>query len=90
MTGETQACLYGGTSFDRVVIERPGQPYITAFIACRRCGVMFYAPIKAGRWGADAVVPTSPKARASELPGRDSPPKEHQHGNDEQEDRSET
>jgi hypothetical protein len=43
---ETQACLCGGTEFQRVVVERPGQPYTTEFLVCRRCGVMFFAPIK--------------------------------------------
>ena len=64
MPDETQACLCGGTEFDRVKIERPGQPYTTAFLACRRCGVMFFAPIRPGAWGADPVVPTLPKPRA--------------------------
>ena len=61
---ETQACLCGATVFDRIVIERPGQPYTTAFIACRRCGVMYHAPIKPGVWGRDPIVPTAPKTRS--------------------------
>jgi hypothetical protein len=45
---ETQTCLCGGIDFDRVQVERPGQPYVTAFIACHRCGVMCHAPIRPG------------------------------------------
>lgn len=62
---DTQACLCGGTEFQRVVIERPGQPYTTAFLACKRCGVMYHVPIRPGAWGAPPVAPTTPKSRPS-------------------------
>jgi hypothetical protein len=52
MMPETQACLCGHTEFDRVKVDRPGGPYVTAFIACQRCGVMYHAPIKPGAWAA--------------------------------------
>ena len=63
MPEETQACLCGGETFDRVIVERPGQPYVTAFLTCRRCGVMFYTPIKPAAWGSEPVVPIAPRPR---------------------------
>jgi hypothetical protein len=62
---ETQACLCGGVEFDRVTIDRPGGAYVTQFLACRRCGVMYHAPIKPGAWGRDPIVPIAPKPRSS-------------------------
>jgi hypothetical protein len=48
---EPQACLCGHTEFDRVKVDRPSGPNVTAFISCRRCGVMFHAPIRPGGVG---------------------------------------
>ena len=42
--GET-ICICGSETFERVTVERPdGSPYVTAFIACCHCRVMFYRP----------------------------------------------
>jgi hypothetical protein len=59
-------CLCGGQQFDRVTVDRPGGAYVTQFLACRSCGVMYFAPIKPGGWGAPAVVPTRPKSRRTD------------------------
>jgi hypothetical protein len=60
----TQACLCGGREFERVTIDRPGGAYVTQFLACRNCGVMYYAPIKPARWSSEPIVPTSPRRRS--------------------------
>ena len=40
-----QTCLCGSIDFDRVAIDRPdGNKYVTAFLACQRCGVMYHSP----------------------------------------------
>jgi hypothetical protein len=57
---------------------------VTAFIACRRCGVMYFEPIKPGMWGRAPVVPHAPRPRASELPGDRCPSKEHPYGNEQE------
>jgi hypothetical protein len=62
-------CLCGGKQFDRVTVDRPGGAYVTAFLACRRCGVMYFAPIKPGGWGAPPVVPTTPRPRRDDPEG---------------------
>ncbi len=42
-----QTCLCGSIDFDRVKVERPdGGIYVTAFISCRRCGVMYHSPYR--------------------------------------------
>ena len=39
-------CLCGGIDFDRVKIDRSdGAPYVTAFVECRRCRVMYHSPV---------------------------------------------
>jgi hypothetical protein len=61
---DPQPCLCGATEFERITIDRPGGAYVTQFLACRACGVMFYAPIKPARWNSEPVVPTSPRRRS--------------------------
>ena len=40
-----RVCLCGSSAFERVEVERPnGSKYVTAFLACRHCGVMYHAP----------------------------------------------
>ncbi len=40
-----QTCLCGSVHFDRIEVERPdGSRYVTAFLGCRRCGVMYHSP----------------------------------------------
>ena len=40
-----QTCLCGSIDFERVKVERPeGSVYVTAFLACCRCGVMYHSP----------------------------------------------
>jgi hypothetical protein len=40
-----QTCLCGSIDFDRMKVERPdGSSYVTAFLSCRRCGVMYHSP----------------------------------------------
>ena len=40
-----QTCLCGSIDFDRVKVERPdGSMYMTAFLSCRPCGVMYHSP----------------------------------------------
>ena len=40
-----QECLCGSIDFDRIKVERPdGSSYVTAFLSCRRCGVMYHSP----------------------------------------------
>ena len=50
--------------FERVTIDRLGGAYVTQFLACRNCGVMYYAPIKPARWNSEPIVPTSPMRRS--------------------------
>jgi hypothetical protein len=38
-------CQCGGENFERVTVRRPGQsPYVTDFVACTGCKVMFWLP----------------------------------------------
>ena len=65
----SEDCLCGGKQFERVTVDRPGGAYVTQFLSCRTCGVMYFAPIKPGGWGAPAVVPTRPRSRRGEPEG---------------------
>src|SRR5678809_468307 len=64
-----QTCLCGSVDFDRVSVERPGGTvYVTAFLACRRCGVMYHSPPRPDR-------PASPPHKGPLFTGRDLTPK---------------
>ena len=40
-------CQCGAENFERVVVHRQGQPdYVTAFVACVLCKVMFHLPVE--------------------------------------------
>lgn len=70
-------CLCGSIDFDRVKVERPStSPYVTAFIECRRCKVMYHSPAVSdppkpppytGPLITGRVEPVAPLARDSEL-----------------------
>ena len=41
----TFSCACGSEDFERVVVHRQGQPdYVTEFVACVLCKVMFHMP----------------------------------------------
>ena len=38
-------CTCGAQNFERIVVERRGlAPYLTSFVACAECRVMYYVP----------------------------------------------
>lgn len=40
------ACYCGGQRFERVTVKRPGRPeYVTDFMKCSGCWVMFHVPV---------------------------------------------
>jgi hypothetical protein len=64
-----QTCLCGSIDFDRVNVERPdGTLYVTAFRACRRCGVMYHSPPRPD-------PPAPPPYKGPLFTGRDFSPK---------------
>ena len=64
-----QTCLCGSIDFERVNVERPGgNMYVTAFLACCRCGVMYHSPRR-------PEPPAPPPYRGPLITGRDPPPK---------------
>jgi hypothetical protein len=45
---ERPTCACGSETFERVVVTRPeGRPYVTEFVACTHCRVMFHRPLMA-------------------------------------------
>jgi hypothetical protein len=41
------SCPCGSENFERVVVRRQGQPdYVTEFVACVLCKVMFHLPVE--------------------------------------------
>jgi hypothetical protein len=43
------SCPSGSENFERVVVRRQGQPdYVTEFVACVLCKVMFHPPVERG------------------------------------------
>jgi hypothetical protein len=60
-----QTCLCGSIAFDRVKVDRPdGSQYVTAFLACCRCGVMYHRPPR-------PEPPASPPSKRPLIMGRD-------------------
>ena len=48
--GEDPACACGSQTFERVVISRKdAEPYVTEFLACAHCRVMYHRPRVARR-----------------------------------------
>jgi hypothetical protein len=45
MQSELPTCTCGSPEFERVVIARVGsEPYVTEFVACAHCRVMYHRP----------------------------------------------
>ena len=64
-----QTCLCGSIAFDRVEVDRPdGSRYVTAFLACCRCGVMYHLPHR-------PEPPAPPPYKGPLITGRDAAPK---------------
>jgi len=63
-----RACLCGSIDFDRVKVERSdGRTYVTAFLACCRCGVMYHSPYRPD-------PPAPPPYQGPLIIGRDASP----------------
>jgi len=55
------SCPCGSENFERVVVHRHGQPdYVTEFVACVLCKVMFHLPV-------ERSTPNSTMTRRSRL-----------------------
>ena len=47
---ESPTCACGGQSFQRVVVGRgEAEPYVTEFVACEHCRVMYHRPLRPRR-----------------------------------------
>jgi hypothetical protein len=69
------ACLCGGENFERVIVKRPSaSAYVTEFVACVSCRVMFHLPLVAGagdpQFKDDAAKAAKDYRKPSRKPGR--------------------